>query len=494
MIRTKIEKKNERKVAALLPTGQTWKSIGNLGDGMWETGAGKEAADSIVSAIQDAKSMICVASFIMDTNPIVDALRVAAGRGVKVYVLGSAEAKLQDEIEDVENEHRTQYERLLKETFVYRFLFRSADFFHAKFVLIDPMSAPQGFLCTCNLTSKALFENPELVIALDEDQVQSLYRMFVYHFWEHSTQEHGPRANFEAVRPLSKFLPPDMGSVIQCSPERTVSNLKAKLKAAILRAKSEIVISTFSLDADFELVQLIREKLANGVSVVLFTRKLPRQVPLLFELARFGALIYVHPLIHAKFLEVDGESGFVFTANFKSQGMDSGWEVGIELHPSQLTAMSILVERWKSNFPLFLKREHEISKHAGKIQVIEHGRLIDKTVKEVEVNTRKIAQPRLMRNLREEWTSIEKLEVPEFAQKLEIMVEIALAKFGHKEEGRDVISPQAALVRYESGPTEKGKKQVRVSRQAVIVSHEIRVDELLDLCGRYADLEIFQAG
>ncbi|MEM7657997.1 MAG: phospholipase D-like domain-containing protein [Bacteroidota bacterium] len=118
---------------------------------LWETGPEKWVQSQLIDLIQQAQQMICVQSFIMDDNPVVEALTEAANRGIAIFVTG-ATVKLNPPEEEPEF-RRESYQRLLESKFKGRMLFRAADHFHAKFVLIDPTTQPQGVLLTANLTS-----------------------------------------------------------------------------------------------------------------------------------------------------------------------------------------------------------------------------------------------------------------------------------------------------------------------------------------------------
>ena len=177
---------------ALTHQGNGWTpNEAGLGS-IFETGPKETLLKKLIDIVDQAQDMICFQSFLMQEGPLFAALKRAALRGVRVYALGAAEARLANHNEEEENFLKEHYIELLKNTFKGSFVFRTADYFHGKFLLIDPQcDRAAGFLVTCNLTKKALAENPELGLPLDRIQIKELFEIFVYHFWEHSAHQHG---------------------------------------------------------------------------------------------------------------------------------------------------------------------------------------------------------------------------------------------------------------------------------------------------------------
>lgn len=438
----------------VIPTGKKWRPQEDTNHSIVETGSNGKAMKLIVAAIEAAHELICVCSFIMDSNLVVDALKVAADRGVKVYILGSASAKLQDEIEEEERTHRKSYEQLLIDVFQSRFLFRSAEYLHAKFILIDPKTNPTGFMTTCNFTQKAFTENPELVVKLNETQTIELYQAFVYHFWEQSTHEQGLGKEFSVVRPFGVFSPPKLQNVLLTSPQTSLSNLKTTLAKAIANANRKLIVSTFSIDAEFELTKLIQQKVADGVDVTLFTRCLPKQLDVLFRLRKAGVKVLIHPLLHAKFIVTDETNGFIFTANLKSQGMDSGMEVGIKLHATQVAELMKIAQAWENGFSGELESELSILEAPDEFDIFRNAVLVKERL-ESFAKTQDRKNIGKLKDLRIVHTDLEKAKVPEKVRKLEHTVEFVGGKLPETFDETSEIVPLVRLVTWNEGEKTK---------------------------------------
>ena len=333
---------------AILPVPQAYQPIEDR-KVLWEVGPQQHVLQQLTHLIDQAKEMICVQSFIMDDNPVVNALVRAADRGVTVFVTG-ATVKLSPPEE--EPEFRVEsYKRLLEEKFKHRFLFRAADHFHAKFILIDPETRPAGILLTANLTDKALQKNPELALPLSDLQVKELYELFRYHFWEQAQEEHTDRKEFAATQAAGKFQPTKPAHSLFTLQGATQQYLRDTLLAAIEKAESSISLSTYNLDPAHPVAQAILAKAQAGIPLQLFFPEREAKIKAACQpFLDAGAEVFIQPFLHAKALLVDGKEGFVFSANVEKRGLDEGWEAGIPLNESQTQVMKQLFADWASGF------------------------------------------------------------------------------------------------------------------------------------------------
>ena len=301
----------------ILPNGSGWKSTETEKLSVIESGAGKVLFSKIIKAIDGAKQMVCLQSFLIQDTEIIDALiRAVEEREVKVFVLSSAEARLKETIEEEEDFIKANYIQLLDGKFKNHFVHRTAEKFHGKYILIDPTTKPKGFVCTNNFTANGFIKNPELAVELNNEQCEELFKIFVYHFWEHSTDEQTATNEFAKVKPVNKFALPKLENILLTSPNSKSNSLNKTLLSAINKAKKTISFSTFQLDKNIELVKAITDKAKQNVSVTLFCRPIEKQFnEQLKELLEVGVQIYFHPLTHSKSLLIDNKDGFVFTAN-----------------------------------------------------------------------------------------------------------------------------------------------------------------------------------
>ena len=162
--------------------------------------------------------LICLQSFLIQDTELIYSLLRATERKVKVFVLSSAEARLKDKIEEETDFIKENYIKLLENKFKNHFIHRTAENFHAKYLLIDPKTHPKGFICTNNFTMNGFVKNPELAVELDKTQCEELFKIFVYHFWEHATDEQTATKEFNKIKPATKFSLPKLDSILLTSP------------------------------------------------------------------------------------------------------------------------------------------------------------------------------------------------------------------------------------------------------------------------------------
>ena len=346
--------KNERGIQfPILPNGTGWKSTENENLSVLESGDKKILLSKIVEAIDGAKELICLQSFLIQDTTIIDRLLQAVKeRKVRVFILSSAEARLKDTIEDENDFIRVAYIQLINTKFRNHFVHRIAENFHAKYILVDPNTNPKGFICTNNFTENGFTKNPELAIMLSKDQCSNLYKIFVYHFWEQASDEQTTSNEFDKVRPAGKFALPEIKSILLTSPNNEYNTLEVSLLDAVKAAKQSISLSTFLLDKNEALIKELEEKAKNGLSIILFCRPIENQFDEhLKELLNCGIEIYFHPSMHAKTLLIDNSVGFLFTANLISNSLNGGLEVGAKLTDEQVGALTKIHQGWKANFP-----------------------------------------------------------------------------------------------------------------------------------------------
>jgi cardiolipin synthase len=295
----------------------------------------KTAAKAICAAIAAARQQVCVCSFLLADPDIVAALKAKAETGVPVYLLVASEARLAravSEDSDAAREQVDAHKELLGRLAGW-VLVRTADHFHAKFVLVDPTgTSPQGFLSTANLTDEALKRNVELVLRLSPHDVQAIFRLFVWGFWEHAQRELTESGKgLVSVSPTGRFVVPvRQGAVVATAGSR--HDLRDAILAIISEARQELFISSFSFGHP-QVNEAVRERCKAGVKVTVLSRESrPAQEPLLRELAQAGATVLGVPWIHAKAICADGKRGIVMTANLAEDSLDEdGFEVGVVL-------------------------------------------------------------------------------------------------------------------------------------------------------------------
>ena len=201
------------------------------------------------------------------------------------------------------------FKNLLNNQLRNKALVRCANNIHAKYLIIDPKSNySKGYLATCNFTEKATKENPELIAVLNKGETLELFKNFVWHFWEATTDEQTQETEFAKVNKVSRFELPHFESILQTSTAAKQTTIRDNTLKMIQAAKSKIVFSSFGFDASHILGKALLEKCEAGLDVLIFARN--RSKPFighLDKLAKAGAKIFTHNLLHAKFITVDDE-------------------------------------------------------------------------------------------------------------------------------------------------------------------------------------------
>ncbi len=372
-----------------LPTNKKWASTESKGLRIIESGEGGILFKNIIIIIEKAEEVICLQSFLIQDTEIINALlKAKIERNVRVFIMDSAEARLNNTgFEEDDSFVTKDYKKMLTEKFKNNFIHRQANNLHAKFILIDPKTNPQGYLFTGNFNKKPFFDNPELAVNLSKMQIKELFKVFVYHFWEYTTDEQTKNEQFDKVKAIQKFERPKLKNILVTSPDSKLSNLKNTLLESINKSETEIQFSTFGFDINHKLSQSILAKLKSGVKVTVFCR--PREKAVnnnIDQLAKNGAEIYCHPLIHAKSLIVDNKEAFIFSANFEKHGMDTGFEIGTKLSKVQIIDLLKIYSNWESTFPFQFKHKALISETNKYFEFDKKGRVFPKEIKKEETS------------------------------------------------------------------------------------------------------------
>lgn len=464
----------------ILPNGSGWKSTEEEKLSVIESGEGKVLFSKIIKAIDGAKVMVCLQSFLIQDTEIINALvKAVEEREVKVFVLSSVEARLKETIEEEEDFIKANYIKLLGSKFKNHFVHRSAENFHGKYILFDPTTKPKGFICTNNFTENGFTKNPELSVELNTQQCKELFKVFVYHFWEHSTDEQTVSNEFAKVKPVNKFSLPKLENILLTSPNSKNNSLNKILLAAINKAKKTISFSTFQLDKSIELVKAITDKAKQNVSVTLFCRPIEKQFnEQLKELLEAGVQIYFHPLTHSKSLLIDRKDGFVFTANLVVNGLDNGLEVGLKLNEEQTKDLSTIHQSWQDNFPTRAIKVANV-KDLKEIQIFKDRKLTTKILlDDSKSESRKIIKVSDLFSFFKQKNSIKDSSTKTLKVKLIAELEVLPAKY--KTKGADKFE----VIEIEEVKGNKSK--------LVIVNGKFGLNDL-DKIQEWKDLKIYSA-
>jgi cardiolipin synthase len=380
------------------------------------------AQGKIVDAIQSAREIVCVSSFLFSNDAIKQALLSAAKRSVRCYLLTMSEEHLakdpEEEKEKVQqriNEHKQTLDTLAGHV-----LIRTAQGLHTKLVVIDPSipNRAKGFLSTANLTNEALIKNTELVIQLERDRASALFEQFRCGFWQESEHEvleaHGkdghcrvedigPAGRRKVQTNLHEELPLTIG---------TINTLKMALNELLDWAKDEIWFSAYKFDTEHETGKKLIETIKSGVKTRIFvsSRRATAESAIIFQ--KSGAEVYSSvPLLHAKALLVRTGNelrGLIMTANIEALGLDIGYETGVLLTEPECKTLQDIISRWAGSFEYRFVTEYPRGKVRGDCLIWNGKELTKATVggtAEITLN------PITAKDLR----SIESTESPAFS-------------------------------------------------------------------------------
>lgn len=476
IIRKELE--NEQTLRNIfLPTNQQWRSTESDNLSVWESGGKQLLFKRIIELIYGAKTMICLQSFLIQDTKIIDSLLKAATRGIKVYVMDSAGTRLEHQEED-EHFSTTEYKRMLNTKFLYHFVHRQANSFHAKFIVIDPKENPKGVMFTGNFNEKPFKENPELGVELNEQQVKELFQVFVYHFWEFATDEQNDGQQFTKLKPANKFKRPKLQDVLLTSPDKNLSNLKKTLLEQIKKAKQSIFFSTFGFDITNDVSKAILDKLEEGIMVTIFCRHREKAINgNLDVLANKGAEVFCHPLIHAKSIVIDTHWGAIFSANFEKHGMDESFEVGVELNTSQKDDLLKIYRNWEITFPYKFKYEEKYAKLPHNYAQLSKGQLKSFVVLADE---KQLPSKMTVNNLNELIVFVEQKVKPISSKARKIIQEKEVNFKPLKEKGflqEEAIAKGVSLVQYEEVIKQK-KTEKKIVHEVLLFDNSIDAKDL----------------
>jgi len=329
------------------------------------SGSSGKLKKRIIQLIDSANNQICACSFLLADSQIEDSLIKASKRGVRIYFLTSAEVKLKtSEGEDWgrDDEIRELHKKMLTKL-VGNIYLRSSGHFHAKYIIVDKK---KGLMTTCNFTTKALIENPEIGVELNKEECKQVWKLFQYQFWEDSEKEMLRQGTLDGVDNKSRFPEYKPNNGVRCShPSGTESTILEESLSMIDSAKHSITLTSYGWGNN-EISSAIKKKLKQGLDISIIGRnhRGPKQTNYLQEFKEMGCLVYGLPLIHAKSILIDSgynsARGIVMSANFDNISMTSSHEIGICLDNNDCNKFAKIIEDWKkASLLLIEKKKHK---------------------------------------------------------------------------------------------------------------------------------------
>jgi cardiolipin synthase len=341
--------------------------------GVWRTGPRLAFRGALVAALDSAREVALVSSFLLSDTALAEAMLRAADRGVRVYALTASKQRLAKVIgEDDQFDARMakEHEALL-DGLAGRVLLRSADHLHAKFVVVDPGAQARAWLSTANF-NKGLAENVELGVELDAAAANAVAAHFRWAFWAEAEQELRSRGRLSAVNksPAAPATPTATAGVSATVKGRT--ELRTAVLGLLRGARRELLVASYGLDSDHESVKALVEARARGVEVTVLTRPRKAVGPVARLLADAGVRIVAHDQLHAKAILAD-DRVIVMTANLQAHGLDTGFEVGVLLAATGAGAVRDTLREWVRTFPWEYRAQVRRGDHRGDLLLADLG-------------------------------------------------------------------------------------------------------------------------
>lgn len=305
----------------------------------------------LIAAIDSAQEVVLLASFLFADRELADALERAVKRGVRAYMLSASEHRLRtlDDGEDRFDQKMAEEHMVLLDQLAGKVLLRSAEHFHAKFLVIDPhLPGRRALISTANF-NKALHDGIELGLELQGDEASALAGWFNQVFWLEAERELVGKGRLNTIAPPpANPQKPAPGTV------RVTSREHRDLRDSVLRlidgAQRSIVVSSYGLELNHPSTAGLIAALQRGVIVTVLTRPRPAVKAACDALAAAGATIFAHEKLHAKAVCADDDA-LLMTANLAADGLDGGFEVGVTLAGESAKALRSILEDWVFRFP-----------------------------------------------------------------------------------------------------------------------------------------------
>ena len=306
------------------------------------------ATSRVTRIIDGARDVLAASTFLLADDQVTEALLRASDRGVRCYLLLAAEARLRrDEGTEFEQRaHRNHVETLRRLGGAGAVLIRSADEFHAKAVVADPLSSePRGVIMTANLTREALTRNEELFVDLEEDEAREAGAVMREALWERATHEL-VGGDLRSCRPLGRAGPASTCRILQGGSNR---QLRDRLAGMLDAGPKKVAAASYGWDESHPVVDRLCRLARGGADVTVLARSgRPASMPALERLRSAGAKVAGFAWLHAK--AVATESGaVVMSANIEPQGLEQGFEMGIALGGKRASEVMGTLGRWASN-------------------------------------------------------------------------------------------------------------------------------------------------
>ena len=348
--------------------------------------------EDLLNSIRKAKETIMISSFIMSDEEIINEIIDAAKREVRIYLLFSTDVQLEKEFRDdpsIRDKKTLDFHKNFLRNINKIAIARSSGFLHAKFMIIDYGTPKQkGFISTANFTKEALTRNEEIGVKLFGKDIEDLFAIFQNGFWEESNQQLVENMWVPAEqKKLSELKPTNR--ILYTMKNRTL--LKKHLLKIIEMTKGSLVVSSYIFKTDNSITKKIIEACRNR-DVKILLRPRDTNWDAINEFTKAGAKIYAYDFIHAKFLLApEDKRGVIMTANFDNKGLETGYEVGLNLNEIECSELEKISKKWINNAQYSLEKEISIKESdLGLIKIREGNELVQYSIIQIKENNEEI--------------------------------------------------------------------------------------------------------
>lgn len=308
----------------------------------------------VCDCIDEAEEMVCITTFLLADRKVVDAVKSAANRGARIYLLIASENTLEKnyESEDDFSKKCIDSHIMLLDELSGKIFIRSAPSNHAKFVFIDPYTNnAKGYITTGNFTDEGIGgRNEEMHYALEKKEVDVLANYFKHAFWNCAKHEMRSRQFVPAEKMM---IPVDLPTKTTQSIVTSLDGNKSLHDAClniVRKASKSLVVSAFGFDKDNDIVQEIAKKAKEGVKVTILSRMRPKNNDALESLCKAGATVYGFRYLHAKCIIANSSKAIMMTANFEDVSFYKSFEVGALITEKKIISeYSDMLNNWIEN-------------------------------------------------------------------------------------------------------------------------------------------------
>ena len=452
------------------------------------TGKNKILINKIIEYIQSAQELICISSFILTEENIIEEIRNSSQKGRRVYILTAPETQLQKENPevDIQKDDYETHKKILNELAGLT-LIRTAPHLHSKFILIDPKSNnAKGILSTANFTERELTRNPDIGVILNQNEIKDLFRQFIRAFRMESEREILEKGSLSAIGTspfIEKQLKHPDDVLVTMKNKNTLKEGLSNLLDKLNPTTDEIFLSIFTIHDDFDLSQKLLALVGEGLKATIFTRFRSANLSALSTLKKAGATVLIHDRVHAKAIVVKANKyeSILMTANFSELGLKSGFESGLKFNQNDSDDLMKILSSWSDKFPFEFHAEKLLKELPEKIYLLDsrEGRIGCKILPHIKKNLGSMVassielmnemkpskfpeiemKNELYRKCIYEW-KVEAPRLPDSAKKIDIDTKTNLSVYSTKKTKYIVISDAKDLKKAEKIAKEYGCKIV----------------------------------